>query len=166
MVLLLGTSLAADFFVLAYRIPNLFRRLVGEGSMTASFIPVFTTWMREKPKEEVWDFANRLFWTLAVVLAVITVLGMVFSPAVSQTFTSSSAKSVRWDEAVALNRIIFPYLFFIGLAAFATGILNCFDMFGLPASTPVFLHFSFILFSIAPAWNHFQYPAFSLALGV
>ena len=49
-VLLLGTSLAADSFVLAYRIPNLFRRLVGEGSMTASFIPVFTTWMREKSK--------------------------------------------------------------------------------------------------------------------
>jgi len=107
-VLLLGTSLAADSFVLAYRIPNLFRRLVGEGSMTASFIPVFTTWMREKPKEEVWDFANRLFWTLAVVLAIITVLGMVFSPAVIQTFTSSSDKSVHWDEAVSLNRIIFP----------------------------------------------------------
>ena len=66
----------------AYRIPNLFRRLVGEGSMTASFIPVFTTWMREKPKEDVWDFANRLFWTLALLAAIITVLGIVFSPSV------------------------------------------------------------------------------------
>ena len=65
-LLLLGTSLAADSCVLAYRIPNLFRRLVGEGSMTASFIPVFTTWMRDKPKEEVRDFANRLFWTLEI----------------------------------------------------------------------------------------------------
>src|SRR6266852_6150511 len=54
---LLGTSLTANSFVLAYRIPNLFRRLVAEGSMTASFIPVFTTYLREKPKEEVWDFA-------------------------------------------------------------------------------------------------------------
>ncbi len=60
-VLLLGTSLAADSFVLAYRLPNLLRRLVGEGSMSASFIPVFTTWMKEKKKEEVWDFANRMF---------------------------------------------------------------------------------------------------------
>ena len=68
-VLLLGTSFAADSFVLAYRIPNLFRRLVGEGSMTASFIPVFTSWMREKPEEDVWDFANRLFWTLSLVAA-------------------------------------------------------------------------------------------------
>src|SRR5258708_1325157 len=166
MGLLFGNFFAADSFVLAYRIPNLFRRLVGEGSMTASFIPVFTTWMREKPKEEVWDFANRLFWTLAVVLAVITVLGMVFSPAVIQTFTSSSDKSVHWDEAVALNRIIFPYLFFIGLAALAMGILNCFDMFGLPASTPVFLNFSIILFSIAAVWKYFKDPAVSLAIGV
>ena len=57
--LLLGTSAAADAYVLAYRIPNLFRRLVAEGSMTASFIPVFTTYMSEKSKEEVWDFANK-----------------------------------------------------------------------------------------------------------
>jgi putative peptidoglycan lipid II flippase len=164
--LLLGTSLAADSFILAYRIPNLFRRLVGEGSMTASFIPVFTTWMREKPKEEVWDFANRLFWTLALVLAIITVLGMVFSPAVIQTFTSSADKSIHWDEAVRLNRIIFPYLFFIGLAALAMGILNCFNMFGLPASTPIFLNLSIILFSIGAVWRYFNDPAVSLAVGV
>ncbi|OLD81901.1 MAG: hypothetical protein AUF67_06185 [Acidobacteria bacterium 13_1_20CM_58_21] len=78
--LLLGTTAAADAYNLAYRIPNLFRRLVAEGSMTASFIPVFTTYMREKTKEEVWEFANRLFWTLALVVAVITILGMVFWP--------------------------------------------------------------------------------------
>ena len=57
--LLLGTTPVADAYYLAYRIPNLFRRLVAEGSMTASFIPVFTTYMREKSKEEVWDFANK-----------------------------------------------------------------------------------------------------------
>ena len=81
---------------LAYRIPNLFRRLVAEGSMTASFIPVFTTYMREKSKEEVWDFANKLFWTLALVVAVITVLGMIFSPAVVHLFAGSN---VAGDQA-------------------------------------------------------------------
>jgi putative peptidoglycan lipid II flippase len=120
--LLLGTSHVADSFILAYRIPNLFRRLVGEGSMSASFIPVFTTYMREKSPQEVWKFANSLFWTLALVLAVITVLGMIFSPAVIHTFIPASAQHLNWDEAVALNRIIFPYLFFIGLAALAMGI--------------------------------------------
>ena len=161
--LLLGTTLSADAYVLAYRIPNLFRRLVAEGSMTASFIPVFTSYMREKRKEEVWDFANRLFWTLALVVAVITVLGMVFSPAVVQLF---SGANVERTQAVDLNRIIFPYLFFIALAALAMGILNCFHIFGLPAATPVLLNVATIAFSVAAVWRHFKDPATSLAVGV
>ena len=164
-VLLLGTSLAADSFVLAYRIPNLFRRLVGEGSMTASFIPVFTTWMREKPKKDVWDFANRLFWTLALVSAAITVLGIVFSPFVVKAFTFSSG-GTDWTQAVELNRIIFPYIFFISLAALAMGILNCFHIFGLPAATPVLLNIAIILFSVGAVWHYFHKPAISLAVGV
>jgi putative peptidoglycan lipid II flippase len=164
--LLLGTSHIADSFILAYRIPNLFRRLVGEGSMSASFIPVFTSYMREKPPKEVWKFANNLFWTLALVLAIITVLGMIFSPAVIHIFTPTSAKNINWDEAIALNRIIFPYLFFIGLAALAMGILNCFHIFGLPASTPVLLNLAIILFSVGIVWHHFKSPAISLAVGV
>lgn len=161
--LLLGTTLSADAYVLAYRIPNLFRRLVAEGSMTASFIPVFSSYMQEKRKEEVWDFANRLFWTLALVAAVITVLGMVFSPAVVQLF---SGANVARDMAVDLNRIIFPYLFFIALAALAMGILNCFHIFGLPAATPVVLNVATILFSIGIVWHHFKDAATSLAVGV
>ncbi|PYT44707.1 MAG: murein biosynthesis integral membrane protein MurJ [Acidobacteria bacterium] len=161
--LLLGTSFAADAYVLAYRIPNLFRRLVAEGSMTASFIPVFTSYMREKSKEEVWDFANRLFWTLSLVVAVITILGMVFSPAVVQLF---SGENVARAEAVDLNRIIFPYLFFIALAALAMGILNCFHVFGLPAATPVLLNVSTIAFSVGIVWHYVGDPAKSLAIGV
>ncbi|OLB36830.1 MAG: murein biosynthesis integral membrane protein MurJ [Acidobacteria bacterium 13_2_20CM_57_17] len=161
--LLLGTSFAADAYVLAYRIPNLFRRLVAEGSMTASFIPVFTSYMREKSKEEVWDFANRLFWTLSLVVAVITILGMVFSPAVVQLF---SGENVARAEAVDLNRIIFPYLFFIALAALAMGILNCFHVFGLPAATPVLLNVSTIAFSVGIVWHYVGNPAKSLAIGV
>jgi len=157
--LLLGTTLTADSYFLAYRIPNIFRRLVAEGSMTASFIPVFTTYMREKSKEELWEFANRLFWTMALVVAVITILGMVFSPIVVHTFTSSSGKSLSWDEAVTLNRIIFPYLFFIALAALAMGILNCFHTFGLPAATPVLLNLSIIIFSVGAVWHYFKQPA-------
>jgi putative peptidoglycan lipid II flippase len=163
---LLGTLPAANAFVLAYRIPNLFRRLVAEGSMTASFIPVFTTYMREKSTAEVWDFANRLFWTLALVVAIITVLGMVFSPSVVHMFTASSGKNVSWEQAIQLNRIIFPYLFFVALAALAMGILNCFHVFGLPAATSVFLNLAVILFSAGAVWRYFKDPAVSLAIGV
>src|SRR5467141_1931851 len=161
--LLLGTTPAADAYVLAYRIPNLFRRLVAEGSMTASFIPVFSSYMREKSKEEVWEFANRLFWTLALVAAVITVLGMVFSPEVVRLF---AGKNIAGIEAVELNRIIFPYLFFVSLAALAMGILNCFHVFGLPAATPVFLNLATIFFTFALVRNYFQDAATSIAVGV
>jgi putative peptidoglycan lipid II flippase len=161
--LLLGTTPAADAYVLAYRIPNLFRRLVAEGSMTASFIPVFTSFMREKSKEEIWAFANRLFWTLALVAAVITVLGMVFSPEVVHLF---AGKNIAGAQAVDLNRIIFPYLFFVSLAALAMGILNCFHIFGLPAATPVFLNLATILFTFAVVRNYFKDAATSIAVGV
>ena len=161
--LLLGTTPAADAYVLAYRIPNLFRRLVAEGSMTASFIPVFTSYMREKSKEDVWAFANRLFWTLALVAAAITVLGMVFSPAVVHLF---AGKNIAGAQAVDLNRIIFPYLFFVSLAALAMGILNSFHIFGLPAATPVFLNLATILFTFAIVRNYFKDSATSIAVGV
>ena len=161
--LLLGTTPAADAYVLAYRIPNLFRRLVAEGSMTASFIPVFSSYMREKSKKEVWEFANRLFWTLALVAAVITVLGMVFSPSVVRVF---AGKNIAGIQAVELNRIIFPYLFFVSLAALAMGILNCFNVFGLPAATPVFLNLATILFTFAIVRNYFRDAVTSIAVGV
>jgi putative peptidoglycan lipid II flippase len=77
--LLLGTSPLADAFVIAYRIPGLFRRLVGEGSLTASFIPVFSRYLATEPRRAVWEFADRLFWTLAAVLATVATLGIVFS---------------------------------------------------------------------------------------
>lgn len=163
---LLGTTLSADSFVLAYRIPNLFRRLVGEGTAGAAFIPVFTTYMRERSAEELWTFANRLFWTLALVLAIITVLGVIFSPQVIQTFSFSANESAGWNEAIVLNRIIFPYLFFVGLAALGMGILNSFHHFALPASTTVFMNICIIFFSTAMVWRYFRSPAVSLAVGV
>ncbi|MFI5093214.1 MAG: murein biosynthesis integral membrane protein MurJ [Candidatus Acidiferrales bacterium] len=161
--LLLGTSPVADAYVLAYRIPNLFRRLVAEGSMTASFIPVFTTYMSEKSKEEVWEFANKLFWTLALVVAVITVLGMVFSPQVVHLFAGSNIAAA---QAIELNRIVFPYLFFISLAALGIGILNCYHLFGLPAATPVVLNIVTILFTFAVVRNYFRSPATAIVVGI
>src|SRR5208282_4759631 len=135
--------------------------LLGTTLSAASFVPVFTTYMRERSKEELWEFANKLFWTLALVLAVITVLGVIFSRQVIAPFSTSG-----WNEAIALNRIIFPYLFFVGLAALGMGILNCFQHFALPASTTVLLNLSIIAFSTAVVWRYFQSPAVSLAVGV
>src|SRR5262249_24437351 len=134
--------------------------------MTASFIPVFARYMREKGKEEVWEFANKLFWTLAVVVAGSTVLGMGFSPSVIRLFTSGGGSAGRLAVAGVLHHIIFPYLFFVALAALAMGILNCFHVFGLPGSTSIFWNAASILFSIAAVWKYFKNPATSLAVGV
>jgi putative peptidoglycan lipid II flippase len=163
---LLGTTISADAFVLAYRLPNLFRRLVGDGVVTASFIPVFTKYMRDSSPEELWQFGNKLFWTLALVLAVVTVLGVIFSPVVIQSFSSPQDRAASWAEATELNRIIFPYLFFAGLAALGMGILNSFHIFALPASTTALQNLAIIIFSIAVVWHYFQSPATSLAVGV
>jgi len=165
LTLLLGTSGLADSFVLAYRIPNLLRRLVGEGSMTASFIPVFTDYMRNRTREETWEFANRLFWTFSVILSGLTVLGVIFSPIFVRFFSMFGKNQIQL-EAIYLNRLIFPYILFIGLAALAMAILNCFHIFGLPAATPILLNISFIVFSVAVVWKHFSSPAAALAVGV
>jgi putative peptidoglycan lipid II flippase len=165
LTLLLGTSGIADAFVLAYRIPNVLRRLVGEGSMTASFIPVFTDYMRNRSREETWAFANRLFWTFSVILSALTVLGVIFSPLFVRFFSMFGKNQVQLD-AIYLNRLIFPYVLFIGMAALAMAILNCFHIFGLPAATPILLNISFIVFSVAVVWRHFSSPAAALAVGV
>ncbi len=164
--LLLGTTPQADSFWLAYRLPNMLRRLVGEGAMSASFIPVFTGYVAKRPPQEVWEFANRLFWTLALLLAVVTVLGMVFSQEVVFLFTALDPAPGQWGQAVELNRVVFPYVFFIGLAALAMAILNCFHVFGPPAATPVLLNVSIIVFSFGVALKYFDNPAQALAVGV
>jgi len=165
LTLLLGTSGLADSFVLAYRIPNVLRRLVGEGSMTAAFIPVFTDYMRNRSKKETWQFANRLFWTFSVILAALAVLGVIFSPLFVRFFSMFGKNQVQ-TEAIYLNRLMFPYILFIGMAALAMAILNCFHIFGLPAATPILLNISFIGFSMAAVWRHFSSPAAALAVGV
>jgi putative peptidoglycan lipid II flippase len=165
LTLLLGTTGIADSFVLAYRIPNVLRRLVGEGSMTASFIPVFTDYLRNRSREETWTFANRLFWTFSLVLAALTVLGVIFSPLAVRLFSMFGKNQVQM-EAVYLNRLMFPYILFIGMAALAMAILNCFHVFGLPAATPILFNISFIVFSVALVWKQFSSPAAALAVGV
>jgi len=133
--------------------------------MTASFIPVFTDYMRNQSKEETWAFANRLFWTFCLILSLLTVLGIIFSPLAVRFFSMFGKNQVQ-VEAIYLNRLMFPYILFIGMAALAMAILNCFHTFGLPAATPILLNISFIVFSVAVVWRHFSSPAVALSVGV
>ena len=172
--LLLGTSPAADAFILAFRIPSLIRRMTGENSLGASFIPVFSGYLRDRPRAEAWAFAQKVFWDMAAALAVIAVLGAVFSRQVVYIFTLFGGETFHWDLAIYLNRIIFPAVFFIGLAALAAAILNSFHVFGLPASTPIFFNLIFIAFSFGILYrpimrwapDAYKTPAVALAIGI
>lgn len=157
--LLLGTSPAADAFFLAFALPTVVRRTFGEGALGASFIPVFAGYLHGKPLGEAWAFARKVFWDLAAVLAVIAVLGVVFSREVVRALTFFGGTHGHWELAVYLNRIIFPAVFFLGLAALAAAILNSFHIFALPASMPIFFNLVFIAFSMAIIYR----PVMSLA---
>ncbi|HWF37785.1 MAG TPA: murein biosynthesis integral membrane protein MurJ [Candidatus Acidoferrales bacterium] len=151
--LLLGTSPAADSFVLAFRVPSMIRRMTAEGSLGASFIPLFSGQLRNASREEAWDFARKVFWDLAILLAIVAVLGIMFSRQVIGIYTLFGSQQVHWDLAVVLNRIIFPSIFFMGLAALAAAILNSLHVFGIPASASIFFNLTIIAFSFG-----FLYP--------
>ena len=76
----LGATMSMDAFTVAYRLANLFRRLVGEGAMSAAFVPVFIQYRQERTQEELWDFARKFFYTLAIVSGTVVILEIVFAP--------------------------------------------------------------------------------------
>lgn len=172
--LLLGTSPAADAFILAFRIPSLVRRMAGEGAFGGAFIPIFTSYLREKSREQAFRLARAIFWDVGVILAAAAILGVVFSRQVIYLFTIFSASKVHWDLAVSLNRIIFPCVIFIGLAAVAAAILNSFHLFALPAATSIAFNLTLVVFSLAIVYkplivhlpSSLAVPATALAIAV
>ncbi|MBW1896515.1 MAG: murein biosynthesis integral membrane protein MurJ, partial [Deltaproteobacteria bacterium] len=161
-----GTGLAADAFIVAFRIPNLLRRLFAEGSLTISFIPVFTEYSLKRGREEAFMLARSAWALLAIVLAGLTLLGILFAPLIvtinAPGFVSSPDK---FDLTVLLTRIMFPYIFFISLVALAMGILNVLGHFCAPAIAPALLSVAMIgsVFLIAP---YLEKPTMGLAIGV
>src|SRR6185369_15411755 len=85
---LLGAGTAADAYTTAYRIPNLLRRLVGEGAISAAFIPIFSRYLAKDREDDAWEFANTMLTAITIFLTVITIAGIVFSPLVVRLFAS------------------------------------------------------------------------------
>ncbi len=162
----LGTAFGADAFYLIFAIPNTFRRLVGEGAMSAAFIPVFTDSLENKGEKESWRLANRAFYLLTIVLLVLTLLGVVFSAQIL-SFTDFKAKygAEDFNLAVKLNMIIFPYVLFICLSALLMGVLNSKDSFVVPAFTPVLLNLTIITTGLFFASKAVE-PTIPLAWGI
>ncbi|MCJ7681893.1 MAG: murein biosynthesis integral membrane protein MurJ [Candidatus Aminicenantes bacterium] len=161
----LGTSGSADAFNIAYTIPNLLRRLMGEGAMTAAFIPVFTQLKKEETKEALWKFANHFFFNLTLIMAVLTVLGVITTPFLVRLMASLGQDMAKIHLTVLLTRIMFPYMFLISMAALSMAILNSFRKFFLPAFTPVLLNLSIITVTLLFA-RKAEEPAVIFAVGV
>ncbi|HON80567.1 MAG TPA: lipid II flippase MurJ, partial [Spirochaetota bacterium] len=160
-----GASGSLDGFFVAFRIPNLFRRLVGEGALTISFIPVYTEYLINNTREEALDLARKTLSILIIVLAVIVLLGVLFSEQIVQLFAVGFQDPSQLMLTIDLTRIMFPYLFLVGLVAFAMGYLNSHGYFFTPAFSPVLLNIGFILGAVLFR-KYFNEPLYGLALGV
>lgn len=161
-----GAGVGMDAFFVAFRIPNFMRRLFAEGAFSQAFVPVLADYQQTKGPDDVRLFIARIAGQLGLVLCVITLLGILFSPAVIRLFAPGfGGDSLRTALAVDMLRLTFPYLFFISLTAMAGAVLNTYGYFGVPAITPAFLNITMILavFFISP---HLTYPVVGIAIGV
>lgn len=161
-----GSGAHADAFFVAFRIPNLFRRLVAEGALTVSFLPVYTDCLENRSPEEAERVVRITFSLLSVSVALISLAGVAFSPWVVQLFAPGfRADPEKFHLAVSLNRIVFPYLFFISLVALCMGILNARGHFAAPAASPVLLNVAMIAGALVLS-RWFDPPIYGLAVGV
>ncbi len=163
-----GTGLAADAFYVAYRIPNLLRELLAEGSMSAAFIPVFTETLTMESRESAHHLANAVFARLLVILLVLTGLGIIFAPYVVKLIALGWVQRAELNKyvlGVELTRIMFPYLLCIGVAALAMGMLNSLHAFLMPALSPVMLNVITITF-IVVSLHFLQQPILGVAFGI
>lgn len=161
-----GAGMAADAFFVAFRIPNLLRRLFAEGSLTIAFIPVFTEYLRLKSKEDAFELARVVMTILSIILVVVTILGVIFSPWIVrlQAWGFGGAGD-KYELTVLLTRITFPYILLISLVAFFMGVLNSLRHFSAPAAAPILLNVG-IIASILFISPYLSQPIVGVAMGV
>lgn len=161
-----GADAATDAFFVAFKIPNFLRRLFAEGAFSQAFVPVMAEYKEQRGLAALKAFLDRTAGSLALVLMVVTALGMLGAPWIILAFAPGFARSgPQYELAVEMLRITFPYLFFISSTALASGILNTMGRFALPALTPIWLNLSLIA---AALWLAPQLPepVTALAWGV
>ncbi len=149
-----GTTFFADAFNVAFLIPNFLRRVLGEGTLNASYVPVYTHYLKREGEERAVEAASRIFSVLMVVLGLVVLLGIIFARPIVGLYAFG------WKDApetvaltVKLTRILFPYIFFVALAALAGGTLNSRGYFGLPAFAPAFLNIALIVSAALIIWK-------------
>ena len=166
----LGTSWASDAFTIAFQIPNILRRLFAEGSMTASFIPVFMDVESNRTQMEARRFFASFFVLLFLVVSLIVLLGLLVTPwLVRALYVAGTVSAEKYALTIRLTRIMFPYLLAISLASLLQGVLNIRNNFTIPAFTPVLFNVATIVSVLIAHFffeNSFQNLTQAFALGV
>jgi putative peptidoglycan lipid II flippase len=161
-----GASAYTDAFFVAFRIPNLLRRLFAEGAFSQAFVPILAEYKNRKGESATRELTGHVATILAWVMVLICALGVAASPVIVY-FIATGLKSepAAFDAAVMMTRIMFPYIGFMSFVALAGGILNTWREFRVPAFTPVLLNLSFIAASLFVA-PHLEQPVYALAFAV
>ncbi|MFK5969588.1 MAG: murein biosynthesis integral membrane protein MurJ [Candidatus Marithrix sp.] len=161
-----GASVSTDAFLVAFKIPNFMRRLFAEGAFSQAFTPILSEYQTQRGKTEVKHLVDHVAGNLGGILFWITVIGVVIAPILVMIFAPGFIQyPEKFDLAVEMLRITFPYLLFIALTAFAGAVLNTYGQFAIPAITPVFLNLCLISSAL---WltAYFEKPIIALAYGV
>lgn len=139
-----GTSLAMSAFVVAFRIPNLFRALFGEGALSSAFVPVFIEAREKDGPAAAWALARKVITLVGIALLVVVIAGIV----IISLILRRPDLGLKTAMILPLVRIMLPYMMFICLAALSMAILNSYHQFALPASTPSLLNLTWIAFIV------------------
>ncbi len=149
MARLFGASLAFDAFMLGFRIPNLTRDLFAEGALSSAFVPTFTEYLSQRSKQEAARLANLVATALILVVGTVCAAGTLFAPQLVQLLAPGfAAVPGKFDLAVAMTRIMFPFLLLVALAAQAMGVLNACNKFGVPAMSSTFFNLGSVGFGV------------------
>src|SRR5437762_11083990 len=161
-----GAGVATDAFFVAFRLPNLLRRLFAEGAFSQAFVPVLAEQKNKNSAEEVRGVIDRTATLLFLALVATALLGIAVAPIIVYISAPGfAADPAKFDLTVTMLRITFPYIAFISLVAFAAGVLNTWNRFSVPAITPSLLNVAFIVGALAFA-EHFDPPVLVLAWAV
>ena len=161
-----GAGLYTDAFFVAFKIPNLLRRLFAEGAFSQAFVPVLAEYKNRQGDAATRALVDHVAGFLFLALLVVTALGVAAAPLIIYlTAPGFAANPEKLDLTVSLLRLTFPYILFISLTSLAGGVLNTYSRFSVPAFTPVLLNVAFIVFGLWLA-PYFSPPVMALAWAV
>ena len=147
-----GAGIMTDAFFVAFKIPNLLRRISAEGAFSQAFVPILAEYKTQRTHNETHALINHVATLLGLFLVLVTIIGMLAAPWVVQISAPGfAADQAKFDLTIDLLRITFPYIFFISLVSLAGGVLNTYGNFSVPAFTPVWLNVSFIVAALLVA---------------